>query len=514
MDKIIFFDTTLRDGEQAPGCQMNENEKVAIARQLQRLGVDVIEAGFPASSNGEFRAVSRIAEEIGADKESPTICALARALESDVKKAYEALKNAKNPRIHYFISTSPLHMEKKLRKTPEEVITQAVRIGKYIRETLGIKDIEFSAEDATRSHEDFLCKIFEKVIEACSRDGTEKITINIPDTVGFSYPDKFVGLINYIRKNTKNIDRAILSVHCHNDRGLAVANTLEAVRKAGVKQVEVTVNGIGERAGNASLEQIVGNFMLFGYEHNINTKLIKETSELVSRIVDIEIQPNTPIVGKNAFSHQSGIHQDGMLKDAKCYEIFNPYEFGCSTNLSIGARSGKRGFMQRIKNMGLNLTKEEVDRTIKRFMNICDSKKNIDDVDILIAINGKEVKEYYRFIKYFPKITNRGFKVEVVLNEERSIKKYCGIGNGLIDAAINAVKKSIKTEGLEIKNYLSKSKVPGSDATAYTYLEISKGKYIIKSSANHTDTITSAILAFIDCANRAKYFDDFFKRRK
>ncbi|MEN8212157.1 MAG: 2-isopropylmalate synthase, partial [Thermodesulfobacteriota bacterium] len=377
--EIIIFDTTLRDGEQSPGASMNQAEKLRIATQLEKLGVNVMEAGFPAASEGDFKAVQAIARTL----KTSQVAALCRANENDIKLGWEAIKDAVNPRIHTFIATSELHMKYKLEMEPDKVLEQAVNSVKLAASFTD--NVEFSAEDGSRSDKDFLCRIFEAAINAGAT------TINLPDTVGYAIPDEFEELVKYVMKNTPNIDKAVLSVHCHNDLGLATSNTLTGI-KAGARQVEVTINGIGERAGNTSLEEIVmalhtrPNF--FPYTTSIDTTRIYPTSRLVSMITGILIQPNRAVVGANAFAHEAGIHQDGILKNPMTYEIMKPETIGLTkTNLVLGKHSGSHALNSHIQEMGYDLSKEELEIVFKKFKHLADRKKSILDEDIEALIN-------------------------------------------------------------------------------------------------------------------------------
>ncbi|MGE5028122.1 MAG: 2-isopropylmalate synthase, partial [Betaproteobacteria bacterium] len=390
-DKLIIFDTTLRDGEQSPGASMTREEKVRIARQLERMRVDVIEAGFPAASNGDFEAVKAVADIV---RES-TVCGLARALERDIERAGEALKGAASGRIHTFIATSPIHMEKKLRMSPDQVVEQAVKAVKWARKWTD--NVEFSPEDAGRSEPDFLCRILEAVIDAGAT------TLNIPDTVGYNLPQQFGGLIATLRERIPNSDKAVFSVHCHNDLGLAVANSLSAVLN-GARQVECTVNGLGERAGNASLQEVVMAVRtrqdIFPCDTQIDTTQIVPASRLVAGITGFAVQPNKAIVGANAFAHESGIHQDGVLKHRETYEIMRAEDVGWSANkMVLGKHSGRNAFKTRLQELGIVLDSEEAPHAaFARFKALADKKHEIFDEDIHALVSDEEqamVQEQY-----------------------------------------------------------------------------------------------------------------------
>ena len=392
-DHLIIFDTTLRDGEQSPGASMTQEEKVRIARQLERMHVDIIEAGFPAASNGDFKAVKAVADTI---KDS-TVCGLARAIKGDIDRAGEALKNANSARIHTFIATSPVHMEKKLRMSPDQVFEQAVKAVKWAREYTD--NVEFSPEDAGRSNIDFLCRILEAVIEAGAT------TLNIPDTDGYTMPEQFGKLIQTLRKRIPNSDKAIFSVHCHNDLGLAVANSLSAVMN-GARQVECTINGLGERAGNASLEEIVMAVRtrqdVFPCETLIDATHIVPASKLVSGITGFPVQPNKAIVGANAFAHEAGIHQDGVLKHRETYEIMRAEDVGWGANkLSLGKHSGRNAFRNRLTELGIELESEEIlNATFIRFKELADKKHDIFDEDLhaLVSDETMSLQEHYKLL--------------------------------------------------------------------------------------------------------------------
>ena len=378
-NQLIIFDTTLRDGEQSPGASMNKAEKLRIATQLEKLGVNVIEAGFPAASEGDFEAVQAIAQTLKISQ----VAALCRASEADIIRGWDAIKDAVNPRIHTFIATSDLHMTYKLAMEPSQVLEQAV---KSVRLAASYTDnVEFSAEDGSRSDPAFLCKVFEAAIDAGAT------TINLPDTVGYAIPEEFGELVKYVMKNTPNMNKAVLSVHCHNDLGLATSNTLAAI-KAGARQVEVTINGIGERAGNTSLEEVVMSLHtrpnFFPQTTSIDTRRIYPTSRLVSMITGILIQPNRAIVGANAFAHEAGIHQDGVLKNPMTYEIMKPETIGLNkNNLVLGKHSGRHALNSHIQEIGYNLSKEELDIVFEKFKRLADKKKSIQDEDIEALIN-------------------------------------------------------------------------------------------------------------------------------
>ncbi|MEY3489105.1 MAG: 2-isopropylmalate synthase, partial [Pseudomonadota bacterium] len=442
-DKLIIFDTTLRDGEQSPGASMTRDEKLRIARQLERLKVDVIEAGFAASSNGDFEAVKSIAHAI---KDS-TVCSLSRANDRDIARAAEALKGANSARIHTFIATSPLHMEKKLRMTPDQVLEQAVQAVRYARNLVG--DIEFSPEDGYRSEMDFLCRILEAVI----KEGAT--TINVPDTVGYAVPELYGEFIRTLRERIPNSDKAIWSVHCHNDLGMAVANSLAGVKIGGARQVECTINGLGERAGNCSLEEIVMAVKTrkdyFGLDLNIDTHHIVAASRMVSQTTGFVVQPNKAVVGANAFAHASGIHQDGVLKARDTYEIMRAEDVGWTANkIVLGKLSGRNAFKQRLQDLGVQLESEsEINAAFTRFKELADRKSEIFDEDILALVSQDSVAEegdQYSFVSLaqHSETGERPHASIVILDSGKEVRAESD-GNGPVDASLKAIEHHVKS---------------------------------------------------------------------
>jgi 2-isopropylmalate synthase len=381
-NRIYIFDTTLRDGEQVPGCKLVTEQKVEIAKQLELLGVDVIEAGFPISSPGDFRSVEAICEAV----KEVTVCGLSRSVEKDIKVAAEALAKAKRPRIHTGIGTSESHIKHKFRTTPDKIIERAVAAVKYAKSF--VEDVEFYAEDAGRTDNEFLAKICEEVIKAGAT------VLNIPDTTGYCLPEEYGAKIKYLYENVKGIDKAILSTHCHNDLGLATANSIAGIQN-GARQIECTINGIGERAGNTSLEEVVmimRQHPNLNFDTGINSKLLNPTSQLVSDRMGMVVQPNKAIVGANAFAHSSGIHQDGVIKNRETYEIIDPLEVGVDqSKIVLTARSGRAALAYRCKNLGFNLTKLELDEIYNQFLEIADSKKEVEDEDLLLILKAEKV---------------------------------------------------------------------------------------------------------------------------
>jgi 2-isopropylmalate synthase len=494
---VKFFDTTLRDGEQTPGVNLNIQEKLEIARQLAKLGVDVIEAGFAISSFGDFLAVKTVAENV----KGVTIASLSRASEEDIDRAWEAVKGAENPRIHTFIATSDIHMKYKLKMTEEEVLERVAAMVKYARRYCG--DLEFSAEDASRSRPEFLYRVLETAIKAGAT------VVNIPDTVGYATPREFGQFIKEIRNNVPNIDLAELSVHCHNDLGLAVANTLEALQNGAV-QVECTINGLGERAGNASLEEIVMGLEtrkdFFGEAvHRINTRQIYRTSKLVSKLTGIKVQPNKAIVGANAFSHESGIHQHGVLEEKTTYEIMKPELIGLTQNrMVLGKLSGRHAFEERLKEMGYNLTRDEITRAFEQFKNLADKKKTVTDRDIEVLVEEKvsKVNEVYKLESFQ---INSGNKViataTLSLSKDGELITEAATGDGPVNAAFNAIERIVGFK-LELKDYGLNAVTEGADALGEATVRVMKDDRIFVGRGASTDIVEASIKAYLNAINR------------
>jgi len=495
-DRIIIFDTTLRDGEQSPGASLDVQDKVAIAHQLARLNVDVIEAGFPVSSKAQFEATYQIAHEV----EGPTIAALARCVDIDIDSAGKALEGAPKPRIHTFVATSKIHLDKKFRKSEDEVLEMALAGVKRAKQYCD--DIEFSPEDSARTGKEFLFRIIEAVIDAGAT------TINIPDTVGYSNPEEFGALIREIRERVPNMDKAILSVHCHNDLGLAVANTLAALRN-GAQQVEVTINGVGERAGNASLEEVVmalkTRSKFYNKTTNINTREIIHTSRMVSNLMGIPVQPNKAIVGANAFAHESGIHQDAVIKDASTYEIMKPDEIGLDSNrIVLGRHSGRHGLKQRLTELGYHLSKEELNHIYERFLEISDKKKEVFDED-LVALVGAEVvegEEVYQ-LEYFHILSgNKTVPTATIgLKHRDQVLQDAAVGDGPVDAAYKAVDKIV---GLKVKlsDYSLRGVTGGKNAMGEVVVHVSQNGQKVLGRGASTDVIEASIRAYVNAINR------------
>ncbi|MEW5708335.1 MAG: 2-isopropylmalate synthase [Pseudomonadota bacterium] len=497
-DRLIIFDTTLRDGEQSPGASMTREEKLRIARQLERMRVDVIEAGFPAASPGDFEAVKAVAEAI---KDS-IVCALARATERDIQQAAQALKGAASGRIHTFIATSPIHMQKKLRMEPDQVVEQAVKAVKWARQHSD--DVEFSPEDAARSEIDFLCRILERVIAAGAT------TINIPDTVGYSIPEQFGALIRQLRSRIPNADQVVWSVHCHNDLGLAVANSLAAVLN-GARQVECTINGLGERAGNAALEEIVMAVRtrrdIFPCDTRIDTTQIVPASRLVAGITGFPVQPNKAIVGANAFAHESGIHQDGVLKSRETYEIMRAEDVGWAANrMVLGKHSGRNAFRTRLKELGIEIESEEVlNAAFARFKELADKKHEIFDEDLHALMSEEALaldQEHYRLV--FLKVcseTGETPLARVMLSDNGVERTGTATGSGPVDATFKAIESIVKS-GAELQLYSVNAITSGTDAQGEVTVRLQKGGRIVNGQGADTDIIVASAKAYIHALNR------------
>jgi 2-isopropylmalate synthase len=497
--QVYIFDTTLRDGEQSPGCSMNLQEKIEVAKQLERMKVDVIEAGFAISSPGDFQSVKSIADTI----KDCTVASLSRTLPQDIDRSWEAIKNAVSPRIHVFLATSPIHMKYKLRMSPEEVLERSKKMVAYAKKYCS--DIEFSAEDATRSEPEFLYRVFEAVIDAGAT------VINVPDTVGYTTPEEFYELIKNIRENVGNSDKAKIAVHCHNDLGMAVANTLAAAR-AGATQLECTINGIGERAGNAALEEIVMAIKTRPYLYDMNLRLdttqITRSSKLISSITGVPVQPNTAIVGANAFAHESGIHQHGVLKEKSTYEIITPESVGLSqNNMVLGKHSGRHAFEDRLKILGYNLTKDELDETFNKFKVLADKKKVVQDADLEVLLQHKavEVPEIYKLDRF---VINTGNTITATAsvrlikqNGENLVIEEVSTGDGPIDAAFKAVEK-IAGVTFTLEDYTLRSVTEGQDAQGEAYVKIRSGARIYTGKGVSTDVFEASVLSYVNAINK------------
>ncbi|HIV61572.1 MAG TPA: 2-isopropylmalate synthase [Candidatus Butyricicoccus avistercoris] len=494
---IRIFDTTLRDGEQSPGCSMNLNEKLEVARQLEALKVDIIEAGFAIASPGDAAAISAIADII---KDS-TICSLARCAEKDIDAAWSAIKNANSSRIHVFLATSPLHMQYKLKMTPEHVLESIAYNVAYAKKYC--PDIEFSAEDACRSDLDFLCRSFETAIKAGAT------TLNIPDTVGYMVPEEYAARVRYIREHTEGIENVILSCHCHNDLGMAVANSLAGV-EAGIGQIECTINGIGERAGNASMEECVmalntrKNY--FDVDCNIETTQIYRASRMIQTITGVPVAPTKPIVGANAFAHESGIHQHGVLNNKETYEIMTPESVGIPKNaIVLGKHSGRHAFEDRLRELGYTLDKEKLDKAFEKFKALADKKKTIKDRDLeaIIGVAPVSGAERYSLVNF---VINSGNAITstAVIKVKKGDETFerVAASSGPIEAAFKAINKIVGRE-IELEDYSLKSMTDGDDAQAEAIVKISiDGSELVTGRGVSTDIVEASIKSYINGINK------------
>ena len=498
-ERVIIFDTTLRDGEQSPGASMNTAEKLRLAGQLEKLGVDVIEAGFPAASEGDFEAVSQIAGRL---KRCET-AGLARAGKADIDRAWQAVRHAARPRLHTFIATSDIHLQYKLRMDRDQVLQAAVEAVRYARSLTD--NVEFSAEDGSRSDRDFLCRVFEAAIAAGAA------TVNLPDTVGYAVPDEFGELVHYIRRHTPNIHQAVLSVHCHNDLGLATANTLAAIR-AGARQAEVTINGIGERAGNTSLEEVVMALTTranrLGVDTGIRTEFIYPTSRLVSMITGIMVQPNKAIVGANAFAHEAGIHQDGVLKNPMTYEIMKPESIGLSSSqLVLGKHSGRHALRTQIKELGYDLSDEELNLVFTKFKELADKKKQVMNEDLEAIVTEGILRTADVFVLDYLHAT-AGTTVlpmaSVRMKINGRLTQDAGYGNGPIDAAFNTIAKLTGTSS-ELMRFSISALTGGTDALGEVTVRLRENGLVALGKGADPDIITASAKAYINGLNRLEY---------
>ncbi len=495
--RIKIFDTTLRDGEQTPGVNLNIHEKLEIARQLEKLGVDVLEAGFPIASQGDFEAVKAVAQNI----KNVRIASLCRAVEKDIDRAWEAVQYAEMPRIHTFIATSEIHLKYKLKMTEEEVLQRSIAMVKHAKKYC--EDVEFSAEDASRTRVEFLYKVIEEVIKAGAN------VVNIPDTVGYATPSEFGSLIKNIKNNVGNIDKADISVHCHNDLGLAVANSLAAISN-GATQIECTVNGLGERAGNASLEEIIMGITtrkdFYNIDHKIDTKQIYKTSKLTVSLSGVNVQPNKAVVGANAFAHESGIHQHGVLSEKSTYEIMTPESIGLTQNrMVLGKLSGSHAFEERLKELGYNLKQEEIQTAFEKFKSLADKKKEVSDRDIEALVKEKvsEIPETFVLESFQISSGNKVISSSVIsLRRNGNVITEAATGDGPVDAAFNAVDRAVGF-GMELEEYGLRAVTEGKDALGEVTVRVYKdGSHFIGRGVS-TDVIEASVKAYLNAINRA-----------
>ena len=497
-NRVIFFDTTLRDGEQSPGCTMNHAEKLRIAHQLEILGVDVIEAGFPASSQGDFDSVQAIAKQAG---DNIQICGLARCMEKDIRRCWEAISVAKNPRIHTFLATSDLHMKYKLRKTPEQVIEM---IKSSVSHAASLtSSVEFSCEDASRSDKDFLCRACGTAISAGAT------TINLPDTVGYAEPDEFAQLVKYVIENTPGADKAIFAIHCHDDLGLGVANTLAALR-VGARQAEVTLCGIGERAGNTSLEEVAMNLAVrkdyYGLESNIVSTQLYPSCRLLSMTIGQPIPHNKAIIGANAFAHESGIHQDGMLKNRQTYEIMTPQSVGRdSTNLVIGKHSGRNAVRSKFESMGYKLDDEQLQTIFEAVKDLSDRKKKLYDEDLMALVQDKlyRMPDSYRLSHVSVSSSDAGGvppTAAVLMDVDGIEKSHAGFGVGPIDAVFNVIADMVGRQP-ELEQYSVNAITGGTDAMGEVTVRIAENGFSAIGRGAHPDIIVASAKAYVNALN-------------
>lgn len=500
-DRLIIFDTTLRDGEQSPGASMTREEKVRIAKMLEKMGVDVIEAGFAIASVGDFESVRAVAEAVS----ESTVCSLSRAGAQDIDRAAEALLPARRGRIHTFIATSPIHMQYKLRMQPDDVVERAVAAVKHARNLIG--DVEFSCEDASRSEFDFLCRIIEQVIDAGAS------TINLPDTVGYGEPGEYGAMVRRLIDNIPNADKAIFSVHCHNDLGLAVANSLSAVLN-GARQVECTINGLGERAGNASLEEIAMAVRtrkdVFPVEVRLDTTQIVPTSRLVSSITGFPVQPNKAIVGANAFAHESGIHQDGVLKHRETYEIMRAQDVGWHNNkLVLGKHSGRAAFKARLEELGIDIAHQAaLELAFTRFKELADKKHEIFDEDLqalMSDVQPSDKPQRYQ-LQSLEAVSRSGFKPrsDIMLSIDGESRQVSGEGDGPVDAAFKAVESAVNS-GAKLELYSVNAITSGTDSQGEVQVRLERNGRIVNGNGADTDIIVASVKAYLDALNLLEF---------
>jgi len=494
-DRLYIFDTTLRDGEQVPGCQLNTIEKIEVAKALEELGVDVIEAGFPISSPGDFESVVQISKAVT----WPTICALTRAVQKDIDVAAEALKYAKKGRIHTGIGTSFYHIHHKLNSNPEAILERAVEAVKYAKKY--VEDVEFYAEDAGRTDNEYLARVVEAVIKAGAT------VVNIPDTTGYCLPYEFGEKIKYLVDNVKGIEKAIIATHCHNDLGMATANTIAGIMN-GVRQAEVTINGVGERAGNTSLEEVVmilkSRYKVLNIDTNINTTNIYRTSRLVSTLMNMPVQPNKAIVGRNAFAHSSGIHQDGVLKHRENYEIMDPKEVGINeSSILLTARSGRAALKHRLELLGFKLEKEKLDEVYEKFLKLADRKKEIRDDDIALLVGDATQKERRIKLEFLQVVSGKTLVPMATIRLDIAGEKFdaTASGNGPVDAAIKAVKQIIHRQ-VVLDEFLIQAITRGSDDVGKVHMQVEYEGAIFHGFGANTDIVTASVEAYLDAINK------------
>jgi 2-isopropylmalate synthase len=497
MSRIIrIFDTTLRDGEQSAGINLNAEEKLEIAQQLARLNVDIIEAGFAIASPGDFNGIRLIAENV----KGPAICSLARALPGDIERAWEAVKGAERPFIHTFIASSDIHMQYKLKKKPDEVVEMAVAAVKLARNLC--PEVEFSAEDATRSDWEFLSRLFGEVIKAGAT------TINVPDTVGYATPEEFGRLIKYLRENTPGIEKAIISVHCHNDLGMATANSLAAVFN-GAGQVECTINGLGERAGNAAMEEVVMGIRTRKEYFHVDTKIVTEqihrASTMVSTLTGMTVQANKAIVGSNAFAHEAGIHQDGILKNRLTYEIMTPESIGLSqSKLILGKHSGRHAFRERLEELGYTLTEQDLEKCYQQFLGVADKKKEVTDADLEAIARGKTaaLKDIYDLEYLHVSSGNTTIPTATVrIKKEDQLFEEAACGDGPIDAVYKAIERITKIK-LTLKEYNIRAVSAGEDALGEVTIKVRDNGHSFTGRGLSTDVIEASAKAYMHAVNK------------
>ena len=496
-DRLFIFDTTLRDGEQVPGCQLNTVEKIQVAKALELLGVDVIEAGFPISSPGDYHSVIEISKAVT----WPTICALTRAVQRDIDVAVEALQYAKRKRIHTGIGTSDFHIKYKFNSNREDIIERAVWAVKYARQF--VDEVEFYAEDAGRTDNEYLARVVEAVIKAGAT------VVNIPDTTGYCLPMEFGAKIKYLMDHVDGIDKAIISTHCHNDLGMATANTLEGVLN-GARQVEVTINGIGERAGNTSLEEIAMILKChkgINIDTNINTTKIFPTSRMVSSLMNMPVQPNKAIVGRNAFAHSSGIHQDGVLKNVQTYEIMDPKDVGIDDNsIVLTARSGRAALKHRLHVNGVDVSDEKkIDKIYEKFLQLADQKKEVTDADVLMLAGADTADQHAVRLDFLQVTTGKGVKSVASIGLDISGQEFeaASSGNGPVDAAIKALKRIIMKQ-MTLKEFTIQAISKGSDDVGKVHMQVEYDGQLYYGFGANTDIVTASVEAYIDCINKFK----------